>query len=133
MVAEDGSELAAELWSVAQPAVSSILSYPEARAALALAHRLGRLTSRAHTRAVEDFDTLHRELTLVGVDQALAGRAGELAEELDLRGYEAVHLASALALDADVVTVVTWDRALGRAATQGGCAVAPTPPARCSD
>lgn len=132
MAVEDGSELAAELWSVAQPAVSSILSYPEARAAMGLARRLGRLTSRTHARAVEDFEEIHRELAIIGVDQGLAGRAGELAEELDLRGYEAVHLASALALDADVVTVVTWDRALGRAATQGGCAVAPTPPARCS-
>lgn len=122
---EDGSDLAAELWSVGQPAVSSILSYPEGCAALALARRSGRLSSRAHTRALEDFEELHRELLIVGVDQALARHAGELAGELGLRGYDAVHLASALALVIDDVTVVTWDRDLGSAAAHSGCPVAP--------
>jgi predicted nucleic acid-binding protein len=41
-----------------------------------------------------------------------------------LRGYDAVHLASALALDADT-TIVTWDEDLKRAAARRGCAVAP--------
>jgi len=38
--------------------------------------------------------------------------------------YDAVHLASALALGADT-TLVTWDRELRRATTQSGCAIAP--------
>lgn len=64
------------------------------------------------------------ELALVGIDGSLARRAGELAEELELRGYDAVHLASTLALGADT-TLVTWDEDLKRAAVQSGCAVAP--------
>jgi predicted nucleic acid-binding protein len=43
-----------------------------------------------------------------------------------LRGYDAVHLASALALGADT-TVVTWDKDLGRAALRSGCGLAPAP------
>ncbi|HTB49460.1 MAG TPA: PIN domain-containing protein [Solirubrobacteraceae bacterium] len=57
------------------------------------------------------------ELFLVGVDAPLAREAGELAEELKLRGYDAVHLASALALDA-ATTLVSWDEDLKRAATR---------------
>ena len=64
------------------------------------------------------------ELTLVGIDAPLARGAGELAEELSLRGYDAVHLASAMAIGGDI-TFVTWDEDLKRAALGRGCAVAP--------
>ena len=68
---------------------------------------------------------MQSELALVGIDGRLARGAGELAEEHKLRGYDAVHLASALALGSDI-TLVTWDEDLRRAAAQRGCAVAPT-------
>ncbi len=61
---------------------------------------------------------------MVGVDAALARQAGELAEKLGLRGYDAVHLASALALGGDT-TLVTWDADLARAGADVGCSVAP--------
>ncbi len=51
-----------------------------------------------HTKAIEDFEAIQDELFLVGVDTVLAREAGDLAEGLGLRGYDAVHLASALAL-----------------------------------
>jgi len=124
VVIEDGSELAAELWATRHRAASSILSYPEGRAALAFARRAGRLSPSAHSRALEDFEATHSELLAVGVDTALARHAGELAEDLELRGHDAVHLASAFAFGADT-TLVTWNRDLGRAAVRLGCAVAP--------
>ena len=124
VVIEDGSALAAELWATRHRAASSMLSYPEGRAALAAARRAGRLSSSAHSRALEDFEAAHSELLAIGVDTALARHAGELAEDLELRGYDAFHLASALAFGADT-TVVTWDQDLGRAAVRVGCAVAP--------
>ncbi len=61
---------------------------------------------------------------LVGLDMPLARQAGDLAEELGLRGYDAVHLASALALGGDI-TFVTWDDELRGAAAKSGCAIAP--------
>jgi predicted nucleic acid-binding protein len=67
---------------------------------------------------------LHSQLMLVGIDGQLARQAGELAEELGLRGYDAVQLTSALALGTDT-TLVTWDEDLKRAAAQSGSAVAP--------
>jgi hypothetical protein len=65
VIAEEGSELASELWATPHPGISSILSYPEARAALAAARRGARLSASAHTRALEDFESLHGELSLV--------------------------------------------------------------------
>ena len=124
MVVERGSELVAELWAGPYPTASSILSYPEGRAALAAARRGGRLTAAAGARAFGDFESLQGELSLIGIDAQLAHQAGELAERFALRGYDAVHLATALAIG-EVITFVSWDRDLRRAATASGCAIAP--------
>jgi predicted nucleic acid-binding protein len=56
------------------------------------------------------------------MDEALAREAGELADSLALRGYDAVHLASALALGDEEVALITWDRDLGAAAERMGLA-----------
>jgi uncharacterized protein len=116
--------LASELWATPHPGISSILAYPEGRAALAAARRGARLTAAAHGRALGDFESLHGELSLIGIDVQLAREAGELAEKFALRGYDAVHLASALSA-ADAITLVSWDEDLRRAAASNGCALAP--------
>lgn len=116
--------MVAELWGTSHPAISSILYYPEGRAALAAARRGARLTVAAHRRAVDDFESLQGELSLIGIDAQLAREAGELAEKFALRGYDAVHLASALSAG-EAITLVSWDKDLRRAAAHNGCAVAP--------
>lgn len=124
MVVENGSELAAELWGSAYPTASSILAYPEGRAALAAARRLNRLGKEEHREALAAFEELYAELVTVGVDRVLAVRAGEYAEELGLRGYDATHLATALELGDEEVVMVTWDRNLAGAAERVGLGVA---------
>lgn len=116
--------MAAKLWGSAYPAASSILAYPEGRAALAAARRLGRLGEDEHRKALVAFEELHAELTTIGVDRELAARAGEYAEDLKLRGYDAVHLATALELGDEEVVLVTWDRDLTRAAERVGLGIA---------
>jgi predicted nucleic acid-binding protein len=110
------------LWETDHFASSSILCYPEGHAALAAARRGRRLTSDQYRTAAGDFDSLLGELHLLGVDLALTRHAGRLAVD-GLRGYDAVHLASALAIGADAV--VTWDNNLGRGAQRSGLGVAP--------
>jgi uncharacterized protein len=116
--------LAAELWDSAHPAASSVLAYTEGRAALAAARRLGRLGEEEHREALAAFEELYAEVVTVGVDQGLAVRAGEYAEELKLCGYDAVHLVTALELGDEEVVFVTWDRDLGGAAERVGMASA---------
>jgi predicted nucleic acid-binding protein len=116
--------LATKLWGSAYPAVSSILAYPEGRAALAAARRMGRLGAAAHREALTAFEEVQAELVTIGLDQDLAVRAGGYAEDLGLRGYDAVHLATALELGDEEVVVVTWDRDLARATERVGLGVA---------
>lgn len=125
MIVEHGSEIVAELWGTRRRVASSILAYPEGRAALAAAHRGGRLSAGGHSRAREEFEALQDEMLLIGVDRALTQDAGQLAEDHSLRGYDAVHLASALALGEDV-TLVTWDRDLREAAAKSAIGISPT-------
>jgi predicted nucleic acid-binding protein len=127
LVAEPGSARAASLWAGADRVVSVRLMYPETRAALAQAARRGRLTARQLRDAVTGFDSLFEEIDIVEVDDALARRAGELAEVRQLRGYDAVHLAAADRVHDPSVVVVAGDGALLDAATTEGMTVAVLP------
>jgi predicted nucleic acid-binding protein len=120
VIDEPGSPLAASLWESADRVVSVRLVYPEARAALAHAHRLGRLTSRQHRAAVSELEARHDELDLVEIDRDLAHRAGDLAETHALRGYDAVHLAAAMSVGGDETVLVGGDRYLLEAAAAVG-------------
>jgi len=121
---ETGSSLAVKLWNSAYPVASSILLYPEARAALAAAQRAGRLTEKTYPRVVAEFEEKYEELVAVGVDQVIARSAGSQAESFGLRGYDAVHLATALDLGGEEVALITWDNDLNQAAQSLGLVVA---------
>lgn len=117
--------MADELWNAAEVKISSHLVYPEARAALAAASRAGRLATRELRRAVSDLEGATGAMLLIGVDGPLAHAAGTLAEDHALRGYDAVHLATALSAEDDELVVVTWDRDLADAALRCRLPVAP--------
>jgi predicted nucleic acid-binding protein len=127
LVAEPGSARAAILWDGADRVVSVRLVYPETRAALAQAERLGRLTARQLRGAVTELHSLFEGIDLVEVDDALARRAGELADARRLRGYDAVHLAAANRVNDPDVVVVAGDGALLDAATAEGMTIAELP------
>jgi predicted nucleic acid-binding protein len=125
IIVEEASSLAASrLWDEADHAVSSRLSYAEGRAALAMARRTDRMDDEALRTAVRDLDSLHQQLDVVEVTERLVRDAGSLAEQFSLRGYDAVHLASAkLVHDRDMV-LASGDRDLLDAARASGMATA---------
>ena len=124
MVPEPGSNEATELYDSARRVRSSRLLVPEAFAALARAQRTGRLGPRAATFALSSTRTLLAAIEPIELDAALADRAGELATEHGLRGYDAVHLASYELIETDTSVLVAADGGLLRAAKTIGQAVA---------
>jgi predicted nucleic acid-binding protein len=125
VVEEEGSDLAAELWDGCDAALSSRLSYPEVRAALAAAARNHQLTARGLDLAAstwEDFWSATRPVELTGEIEQLAG---QLASEHALRGADAVHLASSLAIGTRDLVVAVWDRRLHASAAACELRVAP--------
>ena len=112
------------MWTSSRPTAAGVLAYPEGRAALAAAGRARRLTPAGYRNALADLEDVHAGALIVAIDEPLAREARYLAAEHHLRGYDAVHLASALRLGPDT-TLITWDEQLKRAAIDCGLAVAP--------
>ncbi len=106
--------------------VSVRLLYPEARAALARAQRLRRITPLQLAAAVVQLDVIMTEIDHVEVTEELARSGGELAQVHGLRGYDAVHLAAAMVVSDGDVVLVTGDGELASAALDNGMAVAVT-------
>jgi len=122
LIDEDGSERAELIWDTADVLASAALVVVEARAALAAAARGARLTAAQHREAKGGLATLVDELTIVEVTEDLILAAADLAEQEAVRAYDAVHIAAALTIDADVVT--SADSALCDAAERRGLLVA---------
>jgi predicted nucleic acid-binding protein len=118
LVVEAGTPAGRELWEAADEVAASRLLYVEAAAALARAHRLGRMTSRQHRASITALDDLWQDFRVLEVDDAVVVRAAELADRCALRGYDAVHCASAERIDAPDLVIASGDKEV-----LGACAV----------
>lgn len=124
VIEEPTSRAASRLWDEADRVISSRLVYAETRAALALARRMERVDDAGLRNAVADFESLYRQLDLVEVTEKLVKSAGSLAEQFALRGYDAVHLASAELVNDPELVLAAGDQNLRQAAQALGIAVA---------
>ena len=125
LVEEDGTELAVRLWDGCDAAVASRLAYPEVRAALAAAARSHDLADDEREVAERAWDQYWAAVRPVELTPAVEQHAGRLAAEHGLRGADAVHLASALAVGPADLAVAVWDRRLHAGARSAGLSVAP--------
>jgi predicted nucleic acid-binding protein len=128
LVAEPATEFCRQLWDDADDVVTTRLLYVESAAALAQALRLDRLAKKEHAAALRILDELWREFSIVEVDGGLAERAAELAHACALRGYDAVHCASAEQLADDDLVVASGDKRLLSACSTLGMATADVNP-----
>jgi len=122
VIDEDGSERVELIWDSADVLTSVALVVVEGRAALAAARREGRLDTRQHRRARQEFTSLVEGLSIVEVTEQLVADAADLAEAEALGGYDAVHLAAAVTVEANLLT--SADTALCEAARRRGMHVA---------
>ena len=125
VVDEVGTELAVQLWDGCDTALASRLAYPEVCAALAAAGRNHDLSPDDVNIAQSSWDEFWSAVRPVELTHSVERQAGQLARRHGLRGADAVHLASALALDDDDLVVAVWDRRLHRAALAEGLTVGP--------
>jgi hypothetical protein len=125
LVDEEGSDLAAALWDGCDAAVSSRLAYPEVRAALARAGRAHRLNPADVRRAEGAWEDCWAATRPVELTDVVTAHAGQLAARHALRGADAVHLASLLAVGAAVTVFAGWDQVLRAGASAAGVRLAP--------
>lgn len=124
IIDEPSTRFCTRLWDESSRIVSARLLYPEARAALARAQRMGRVTQSRLIATVTALDSMVTQVDHVELTAELASTAGRLAQDHELRGYDAVHLAAALAVADDDLVLVTDDAELATAAALEGLSVA---------
>jgi predicted nucleic acid-binding protein len=123
LVDEQGSDLAADLWDNCDAALASRLAYPEVRAALAAAGR--NLSTSDLETAEQAWEQYWAAVRPVELTAAVERHAGQLARTCALRGADAVHLASALALADPDLIIAVWDKRLHAGAASAELQVAP--------
>jgi predicted nucleic acid-binding protein len=127
-VAERGSKETSELTARAEVVATALISRAEVAAGLVKAVRKGLLSRDGGQRAQRAFASEWADIARVPVTEALVSRAETLAWDHALRGYDAVHLASALTWQEAVgvaVTLTTFDRQLWHAGQKVGMQVWP--------
>jgi len=129
LVAESGTEAVNEIVSRAEVMGTAIICRAEVAAAFAKAIRTGTLTSSGAAESLQEFRNDWSHLIRLQITERLVAQADSLAWSHDLRGYDAVHLAAAMAWQeafAMPVTLATFDRSLWRAAKRTGMLVFPS-------
>jgi len=112
VIAEKSSIRSVDIWQACDVRVSSILVIAEAYAALAQALRLGRLTRDQYDAAAKLLGLRIEELDLVTVSREIVDAAARIALDHSLRGYDAVHAATAVALNSSDLVMISGEGAL---------------------
>ena len=125
---ESGSEETLAFVSRADVRGTGLIARAEVAATFAKAARLKALTRDEARAALEVFRRQWPDLFHLDVNETVVTQADSLAWTFGLRGYDAVHLASALLWQQSIgsaVTLATFDRQLWEAAQLVGLEVWP--------
>ncbi|MEW1973668.1 type II toxin-antitoxin system VapC family toxin [Microbacterium profundi] len=112
------------LWDSASAFVSARATYVEVAAAIASAVRASRIDQTEADEARVLLDILWSDVSVVELDELLMLSAADCAREFRLRGYDAVHCASAISAAGVDAVSASGDRALLRAWLEVGLTVA---------
>lgn len=127
-VADAGSTEVDALIGDANVIGTSVISRAEVSAALAKAVRVGWLLRDEAGAALQVFRTEWADIVRLQLTEAIVARADVAAWNHDLRGYDAVQLATAVYWQdtiGDPITLATFDRHLWREAPRAGLLVWP--------
>ena len=108
----------------AETVVTSTISWAEACSTFARALREGRIQEDTHQRMLDALALDWPRFTTLNVVDSLSRHAGTLARQYALRGFDAIHLASALHADRIVgdIRFLAFDAKLMNAARNAGLA-----------
>ena len=122
-VREDRSADVMHWRDAAEAVATSVVAYAEARAAFARLVREGHSKSTSHAKRLAKFNQDWEDYIRVELSPALTRQAGDLAEIYALRGFDAIHLASAFwlkELAAGPAHFAAFDQRLTEAAVRAG-------------
>jgi hypothetical protein len=118
-VDEPGSADVRAQVSTADVIATSTVAYAEVRAAIARLRRERRISRSAATACLDQLNRDWQTFMTIDVSDALCREAGALADRLNLRGFDAIHLATFARLlerIVDEVEFMAFDKRLNAAA-----------------
>ena len=126
LIHEANEQRCRALWQDASQIVTSRITYVEAQSAIAAAARADRIDPAQARSARTMLDDMWREVYVMELGPDLMYGAAACAREYALRGFDAIHCASAMTLGGVDVLAVSGDKHLLSAWLRGGLAVADT-------
>jgi len=126
-VREDGSKELHKLIRRAEALAASVVAYPEARAAFARLKAEGLTSDAKHQQRLAQLNMDWENMLRVELTPTIVRSAGDLAEVYGLRGFDSIHLASALWLKEKTKTPLrfaVFDQRLKAATVRAGVIVA---------
>ena len=127
-VREAGSTELRKLTAKADAMAVSVVAYPEARAAFTRLKAQGIATDTKHQQRLAQLNLDWENMLRIELVPAVVRSAGDLAEVYGLRGFDSIHLASALWLKEKTSTPLqfaVFDQRIRVAAERAGLKVAP--------
>lgn len=112
LVAEPSSTVCRRLWDAADEVVSSVALRPEVASAMWRARHADRITARQMYDLSKAVDALADQMHLVTLGDRLSRDAASFAASYGLRGYDAVHAATAALVVGDDGLAASGDRDL---------------------
>lgn len=107
-VEEDESSKVDVLVKSSEVTATSLVAYAEARAAFARRFREKAFTTDEYNRLKEFFDKDWSRYFILSVTGDMIRLAGDLAEKHALRGFDSIHLASALTLRQELSSPIVF-------------------------
>jgi len=107
-VEEDESSKVDVLVKSSEVTATSLVAYAEARAAFARRFREKAFTTDEYNRLKEFFDKDWGRYLILSVTGDMIRLAGDLAEKYALRGFDSIHLASALTLRQELSSPIVF-------------------------
>lgn len=127
-VREIGSKELRAYTAKAETMAASVVAYPEARAAFARLKAQCLSIEAKHQQRLAQLNLDWENMLRIELVPAVVRTAGDLAEVYGLRGFDSIHLASALWLKEKTSTPLSFavfDQRLRAAAERAGLAVVP--------
>lgn len=127
-IKEKGSDLLTNWTNSSRLEATALVTWVEIAAALAKGEQSGAITKTVAQTGWQQFMKDWHSIIVIEVSEALIRQAGDLAWKRQLRGYDAVHLASTLfwqQTTGESVSLITFDKQLWRAGKQEGLEVLP--------
>ena len=121
IIKEIGSEENLNIWNFSDEKVCSQLTRTEMHSALMRKVREGCISASAMRARLDAMDKLFADVVLVDITSEVIDASCELVKELPLKSADAIHLATALMVRADLFS--SSDKRLCAAASESGIAV----------